>query len=252
MHHAKEWKRYLLDARGLQNATVSDYLFHIRAFYRRLIEMDILAVNPFEGVKEPPRRRRSITRFLSQDEARAFLAAATEEAIDIELLMRLMLVSGLRRGEALGARVENLLIIEGRLCLTVGRDKTSTLDTIHLPTKTAALAIQCRGSRTSGYLVRLNPRFKRHTQLPTILKRICLRAGLDVFGSHVLRTTFVTLSLDAGIGPRDVMASAGHNFLHQTQYYDRGMTNIRRNAGPRLEGWLDHESGPGSADMLDQ
>ena len=60
----------------------------------------------------------------------------------------------------------------------------------------------------------------------------------------LLRATFVTLSLDAGVPIRDVMASMGVSDMSMVQYYDRAHASIRRNASHRLADYLQNENWP--------
>lgn len=54
----------------------------------------------------------------------------------------------------------------------------------------------------------------------------------------MLRATFVTLSLDAGLPARDIIASAGWVSPEMLGYYDRAHASIRRNASHGLADYL--------------
>jgi Phage integrase family. len=73
----------------------------------------------------------------------------------------------------------------------------------------------------------------------TLLDRVSEIAGIGFHvRPHMLRATFITLSLEAGVPVVDVMNSAGHSSLSMVSYYDRGYRDIRRAASRPLAAWL--------------
>ena len=66
--------------------------------------------------------------------------------------------------------------------------------------------------------------------------------GLDfALRPHMMRATFVTLSLDARVPARDIIASAGWVSAQMLHYYDRAHASIRRNASHQLADYLRSE-----------
>lgn len=43
---------------------------------------------------------------------------------------------------------------------------------------------------------------------------------------HMLRATFVTLALEAGVPARDIMAATGHASVEMVAYYDRAFRSV--------------------------
>ena len=58
---------------------------------------------------------------------------------------------------------------------------------------------------------------------------------------HMLRATFITLALEAGVSVVDVMYSAGHSSLSMVAHYDRGYRSVARSAAIPLADWIDTE-----------
>lgn len=145
-------------------------------------------------------------------------------------MVHLALLNGLRRGDILNARGEHVRIIEHRVALWLPKRKMGRMDTVTLPESTVdLLPVPLRGALVPHSASWLDSR----------LDVMADQLGLDHrLRLHQLRATFVTLSLDAGVPPRDVMASAGHAQLDTTAYYDRAYGSIRRNASGQLADYL--------------
>ena len=63
-------------------------------------------------------------------------------------------------------------------------------------------------------------------------------AGADGITPHSLRRTFCTLSRDAGIPDRDIMASAGWSSPHMLDYYDMGRRAAKAAVGDALDSYI--------------
>ncbi len=127
------------------------------------------------------------------------------------------------------------------MTIVLPRRKGGVMSTISLSPPTALAVGRARGARTSGPLL-LAPsgsgRIGRH-RLRILWWEAVRSAGIDrVITPHSLRHSFVTLSLDAGVSVRDLMASTGHTDPSMIGYYDRPRASIERNATHRLTTWL--------------
>ena len=81
-------------------------------------------------------------------------------------------------------------------------------------------------------------RLDRHAAYRRVA-RLARAAGIEIAVTpHTLRHTFVTLSLDAGVSPREVQDAAGHRDPRTTQRYDRGRGNLERHPTYQLAAYL--------------
>lgn len=93
----------LLDALvdGGQTVGANRVLAHVRAMFAWCVERGILPFNPAAGVK-PPHKERARDRVLTDDEIRWFWTATSSMAQPFGALLRVLLLTGQRRGEVAG------------------------------------------------------------------------------------------------------------------------------------------------------
>ena len=70
------------------------------------------------------------------------------------------------------------------------------------------------------------------------VRSIGKRAGLAVVHPHMLRHTFVTTMLDAGVDLRDVQIAARHADPRTTMRYDRARKNLDRHPNYVLAAYM--------------
>ena len=72
------------------------------------------------------------------------------------------------------------------------------------------------------------------------LKRLAATAGIEIarMHPHMLRHTFVTTMLDAGVDLRDVQIAARHAAPRTTMRYDRARKNLDRHANYILAAFM--------------
>ncbi len=116
------------------------------------------------------------------------------------------------------------------------------LGTIKAERKKASRAIdRAADSRERGPLLvnREGRRMDRHAATRR-LRALALVAGLstDRMHPHILRHTFVTTMLDAGVDLRDVQIAARHADPRTTMRYDRARTNLDRHPNYILAAYM--------------
>lgn len=227
----------------------------VRAAYNRGIKWRLLRFNPATLADVPAVNRRTIP--LPSPDAVARLVASVTDDTRMALYLRLLLVTGQRRGEALALRWSD--VDTGartvRVAATVdknGNVRQSTKNTkdrsTPLDDDTLALLEEWRheqrllartagerladdpwvfaadGDRTGGTPTRgdvMYHRFKRHAAA----------AGIPDAHPHLLRHYFVTHALDAGIELGVVTKIVGHSRTAVTQdVYNRTVTGADRRA----------------------
>ena len=175
--------------------------------------------NPARGVKKPPDRKQR--KFLTLKEITKLgekmrEAEAAGENTTALAAIRLLLLTGLRRMEALGlSRVS----VDGHARCIRFEDTKSGAQLRPIGAEAVKLieAQQTRdvspwvfpASRSGGHFV----------GLPKVLERICLRAGLGGVTVHVLRHSFAATAAEMGFSELTIAGLLGHSVPGVTARY---------------------------------
>lgn len=148
-------------------------------------------------------------------------------------LVALLGLLGLRIFEACGSNIADLGEEHGHRVLRV-RGKGGKVVLVPLPPAVARAIDQAIGERTSGPILRntLGVRMDRHAATRR-LKHLAHIAGIRMprMHPHMLRHTFVTTMLDAGVSLRDVQIATRHADPRTTMLHDRAQ---RTSTGTQL------------------
>lgn len=183
------------------------------------------------------------------EQARAFLQSAKDSRYYVQFL--LLVLYGLRRGEVLGIRWEDvdfksdvlrirnqIQSLHGALSLQPLKTRASARDLPLLPAARSALESMAGRSDEATALV-----FRSQTGTPVdpsrLLKnfyKISERAGLPKITLHHLRHTAATLLKDLGVPARDAQLILGHSNITTTQQiYQHADLESRRSGLSRME-----------------
>jgi integrase/recombinase XerD len=187
--------------------------------------------SPAEHVRRPAVPAESPTLGFTHLPFEALLTAARQSAnlCDFALVAMPGLL-GLRIFEATGANITDLGEQHGHRALRVS-GKGTKVALIPLPPAAGKAIDQAIGDRVGGPILRnrRGARMDRHaaTRRP---RRLAAGAGLPIARPHphMLRHTFATTMLDAGVDPRDAQIAARHADPRTTMRYDRARTNHDR------------------------
>jgi integrase/recombinase XerD len=147
---------------------------------------------------------------------------------------------GLRIFEATGADITDLGEEHGHRVLRVC-GKGAKIALIPLPPAVGRAIDRSIGTRTGGPIL-LNTRgtrMDRHAAARR-LRHLAHTAGMRIARAHphMLRHTFVTTMLDAGVDLRDVQIAARHADPRTTMRYDRARKNLDRHPNYILAAYL--------------
>ncbi|MGW4352667.1 tyrosine-type recombinase/integrase [Nocardia sp. NPDC004582] len=176
----------------------------VAGFYRTCVIDGLLDYSPAEYVRRPRVSNESPTLRLSHLQFEALLVASrdSDNPPDFALVAMLGLL-GLRISEACRCDVTDL-----------GRAIDRAVDgRIHGP-----ILLNLRGRRMDRHCA---TRRLRHLADVSVVR-------LPRMHSHMLRHTFVTTMLDAGVDLRDIQIAARHADPRTTMRYDRARTNLDR------------------------
>jgi site-specific recombinase XerD len=223
--------RWLQEIRRFRPSTVSRRLSVVATFYRTCVIDGILDHSPAEHVRRPHVPAESPTLGLSHLQFEALLTAARQSPNHNDFALVAMLgLLGLRIFEATGTSIQDLGEEHGHRVLRVfGKGNRITL--VPLPPAVGRAIEHAVDDRTTGPILRNihGRRMDRHAAT----RRLRRLAEVSVvrlprMHPHMLRHTFVTTMLDAGVDLRDVQIAARHADPRTTMRYDRARNNLDR------------------------
>jgi integrase/recombinase XerD len=223
--HVELYSRWMQEVQRFQPSTVSRRLSVLACFYRTCVIDAVLEHSPAEHVRRPHVSADSPTLGFSHLQFEALLSAARDSINPNDFALVAMLgLLGLRIFEATGADATDLSEVHGHRVLTV-LGKGDKLAVLPLPPAVARAIDGATQDRVDGPILRnrATTRMSRHSATRR-LRNLAANAGLTMtrMHPHMLRHTYVTTMLDAGVDLRDVQIAARHADPRTTMRYDRG------------------------------
>ena len=229
--HLELYIRSMQEVRRFKPSTVSRRFSVVAGFYRACVLDGVLEHSPAEHVRRPAVPAESPTLGFTHLQFEALLTAARESANPCDFALVAMLgLLGLRIFEATAADIAYLGEEHGHRVLRVC-GKGTKIVLVPLPPAVGRAIDRAIGHRVRGPIL-LNSRgarMDRHAATRR-LRQLAEVAGIQVFRAHphMLRHTFVTTMLDAGVDLRDVQIAARHADPRTTMRYDRARQNLDR------------------------
>ena len=229
------------EVRRFKPSTVSRRFSVTVGFYRTCVIDGVLEHSPAEYVRRPFVPAESPTLGFTHLQFEALLAAARQSANNCDFALVAMLgLLGLRIFEATAADIEDLGEEHGHRVLRIC-GKGTKIALIPLPPAVGRAIDRATGSRGTGPVL-LNSRgtrMDRHAATRR-LRRLAGNAGVRIARTHphMLRHTFVTTMLDAGVDLRDVQIAARHADPRTTMRYDRARQNLDRHPNYILAAYM--------------
>lgn len=229
--HIELYLRWLQEVRRFKPSTVSRRMSVVAGFYRTCVIDGALEHSPAVYVRRPNVPAESPTLGLTHLQFEALLTAARASTNDCDFALVTMLgLLGLRIFEATGSNIEDLGEEHGHRVLRV-RGKGGKVVLVPLPPAVGRAIERSAGDRAQGpiLLTSRGTRMDRHCATRR-LRRLTEQAGVKIarMHPHMLRHTFVTTMLDAGVDLRDVQIAARHADPRTTMRYDRARKNLDR------------------------
>ncbi len=231
--HLELYIRWMQESRRFKPSTVSRRIAVVAGFYRTCVIDAVLAHSPAEHVRRPNVPPESPTLGLTHLQFEAMLATArTSTNVNYFALVAMLGLLGLRIFEACGASIEDLGEEHGHRVLRVD-GKGGKVVLTPLPPAVARAIDRAVDGRVAGPILRTSrgTRMDRHCATRR-LHHLAAVGGIHVarMHPHLLRHTFVTTMLDAGVDLRDVQIAARHADPRTTTIYDRRRENFDRHA----------------------
>jgi integrase/recombinase XerD len=239
--HLELYIRWMQEIRRFRPSTVSRRISVAAGFYRTCVIDGLLEHSPAEHVRRPSVSAESPTLGFTHLQFEALLTAARESSNPCDFALVAMLgLLGLRIFEATSANIADLGEEHGHRVLRVC-GKGTKIVLVPLPPAVGRAIDQAIGPRTGGPVL-LNTRgarMDRHAATRR-LRRLAETAGVQTTKAHphMLRHTFVTTMLDAGVDLRDVQIAARHADPRTTMRYDRARKNLDRHPNYILAAYM--------------
>ncbi|WP_245154822.1 tyrosine-type recombinase/integrase [Nocardioides sp. 1609] len=239
--HIELFVRWMQEQARYKASTVSRRLSVVIGFYRTCVVDGVLEHSPADYVRLPHVPPESPTVGLTHLQFEAILSTARDSANPNDFaLVTLLGLLGLRIFEATGADIMNLGESHGHRVLKVC-GKGAKVVLVPLPPAVARALDRAVGNRDSGPILRSRTghRMDRHCatrRLHALAKQG--RVMTPRMHPHMLRHTFVTTMLDAGVDLRDVQIAARHVDPRTTMRYDRARNNLDRHPNYILAAYM--------------
>ena len=239
--HVELFVRSMQEQRGYAASTVSRRMSVVAGFYRICVIDGILDRSPAEYVRRPNIPAQSPTLGLNHLQFEAMLATARDSAnVNDFALVCLLGLLGLRIFEATSLDIADLGEEHGhRVARVVGKGHKIVL--VPMPPAVARAIDRATEGRLSGPVLRNRDgrRMDRHAATRR-LKHLQRQAGVRIarMHPHMLRHTYVTTMLDAGVDLRDTQIAARHADPRTTMRYDRARTTLDRHPNYILAAYM--------------
>lgn len=239
--HIEVFAAYGNGMRPAAKSTAYRNLSVVCCLYRYLCEEGYINCDPGEHVRRPKMYGHSDGTYLTREQARLFLDEARGMDARTDALCSLLLLTGARVGEALGLDVEDCHLNDGRPWVRFDR-KGDWSQRVAIPSEASEALARLVGERRRGAVFREDSgvRLRKQTAVG-IVSSVALRVGVPDISPHSLRRTFCTLSRDAGVPDRDIMAAGGWNSPQMLDYYDMSRRGLNGKAGDGLQDYLGKE-----------
>jgi site-specific recombinase XerD len=239
--HIELYVRWMQEVRRYKPSTISRRVAVVAGFYRTCVIDELLAHSPAEYVRRPNVPPESPTLGLTHLQFEAMLATARQSSnINDFALVAMLGLLGLRIFEACGANIEDLGEEHGHRVLKV-HGKGGKVVLTPLPPAVSRAIERAVAERESGPILRTRrgTRMDRHCATRR-LHRLAQAGGVHAarMHPHMLRHTFVTTMLDAGVDLRDVQIAARHADPRTTMRYDRARKNLDRHPNYILAAYM--------------
>jgi integrase len=237
-----------LRAQGLNPSTIGTTLNLLRNIYRRAVTRGEVSINPTAGLEMPAVRGRR-DRIASPDEGARLLAAL---APGDRALWATAMYAGLRRGELMALRIDDVDLAAGKIHVRRGWDAKDHVEIATKSRKERRVPVAAvlrdhldehllRLDRTEGLVFGSTTTSPfSPTPLSTRAVRAWQKAGLDPITLHECRHTFASLMIAAGVNAKALSEYMGHaNISITLDLYGHLMPGSEEEAAALLDAYLE-------------
>jgi site-specific recombinase XerD len=228
IEHYKLWLATRENQRGqpLKKTTIGQRLGMLRVILERLIEWD----HPDAPVRNPifgtdlPKLDAPLPRFLDDEQAAKFMAAATRLDPQWRLVVEMLARTGLRVTEFCHLTCDAIVTIGDTNWLRVPVGKLHTDRYVPLHPTLIDLHTEWRawaGPDNTGLLITNHARPLNRDSVSRAVRRCARIAGIGHVHPHQLRHTLATQAINNGMSLEAIAAMLGHRSMRMTLVYAR-------------------------------
>jgi len=249
-----------MQSAGKANATCVKVYTILHSLFKMAYMSDVLSVNPMDRVGRPKprkseRRDKPIEAYTASELQRIFSAIDTEP-LKWRVLMRLLIDTGIRRGECCGLQWKDIdfsactITISGNLCYTpqkgvyLDTPKSGKVRTIDVDPEIIGLLRELRLEQSREAIspfvfTQSNSPEPMHPQSPARhMQKLSAKCGVPDLHPHKLRHTFASIAITNGADVASVSEKLGHSdkaitlrmYTHADQESIRRASQIFRDA----------------------
>lgn len=222
-----------MQAQGKAHATCIKVYTVLKSLFKMAYLSDIVQKNPMDKVERPKQRKDEVRGIEAEaytiEEVKHILSCLEKEPLKWQALIRLLVDTGIRRGECCGLEWKdvdfkgNTITVAGNLCYTpqkgvyLDTPKNGKTRIIDVDADVIALLQQLRQQQASHALSAFiftqdNSPEPMHPQSPTrYLKKFAARYGIDDLHPHKLRHSFASIAITNGADIASVSEKLGHS-----------------------------------------
>lgn len=223
-----------MQAQGKAHATVIKAYTVLNSLFKMAYLSDVIPKNPMDKVERPKQRKDEVRpaepEAYTIEEVQHIFACLEKEPPKWQALIRLLVDTGIRRGECCGLQwkdidfAENTITITGNLCYTAkkgvylnvpknGKTRTIDVDPDILGLLQQLRVQQVEHNIISPFVFTQNSGAEpMHPQTPTrYLKKFSERYGIDDLHPHKLRHSFASIAITNGADIASVSEKLGHS-----------------------------------------
>ena len=242
------------------NATCVKVYTILHSLFKMAYMSDVIPVNPMDKVERPKPRKgeckeKEVAAYTAQEIQRIF-SALEAEPLKWRVLMRLLIDTGIRRGECCGLQWKDIdfqsctITIRGNLCYTpqkgiyLDTPKSGKVRTIDVDPEVINLLHELRMEQASHAIssfvfTQTDSPEPMHPQSPArYMQKFSKRCGVPGLHPHKLRHTFASIAITNGADVASVSEKLGHSdkavtlrmYTHADQESIRRASQIFRDA----------------------
>lgn len=222
-----------MQAQGKAHATCVKVYTVLNSLFKMAYLSDTIPKNPMDKVERPKQRKDEVRtqepEAYTVEEVQRILSCLDQEPIKWRAMIRLLVDTGIRRGECCGLQWKdvdfkgNTITVAGNLCYTpqkgiyLDTPKNGKARTIDVDPDVIALLQQLRLQQADHAISAFvftqdNSAEPMHPQSPTrYLKKFAERYGIDDLHPHKLRHSFASIAITNGADIASVSEKLGHS-----------------------------------------
>ena len=222
-----------MQSQGKAHATCVKVYTILHSLFKMAYMSDVVTVNPMDKVERPRPRKgelkeKDVEAYTTEEVQRIF-ATLESEPLKWRVLLRLLIDTGIRRGECCGLQWQNIdfkantITIAGNLCYTpqkgiyLDTPKSGKVRTIDVGPEIIALLRELRLEQASQAIstyvfTQQNSPEPMHPQSPArYMQKFSKRCGVSGLHLHKLRHTFASIAITNGADVASVSEKLGHS-----------------------------------------